>query len=924
MANLDSPQWKRAKQTSLWKRTLGSDDEDVKPLRDSFLDARKNAAFLLDKIRPDFPNLTIHDITHVDSLWTVADAIIGENYPINPLEGYVLGIAFLIHDAALSYYAVGGKKELRKTTVWQDAYADGPGKKRKKEFQKECDFTAIRFLHAENAKKMLSESFKDNNGITVNIHGTDVYINHYGHLIGKIAASHHWSIDDVESKLKKQVNPMSGMPNDWKINAQKLACILRCADAGHIDDGRAPDAIYQSLIVNGVSRYHWEYQNHLCQVCEDENDKTKLCITSSNPFKKEEEFAVAAWHVAYDAVRIFDEELKKSNNLLIANHIKEFPHNGVSGANSKEDLAKYIETEGWLPCNFGVHTRNIKNLIETLGGSKLYGEDNMILVVLRELIQNARDAIHARQKMDDSFRDGRITIRLLEDGKNRFVEVEDNGIGMSMDCIKHHLLDFGSSYWKSSLSKEENPGLTSKKFESIGKFGIGFYSVFMVAKSVEVRTKRYDKGNQEAKRVEFPAGLTLSPIISNDSKSAGTIVRFELKDDVKVRSSKGPYDQYLYLKETLPILAAALDADIYYEKQCEPQRIHTNVISPEFDKAKWLADLCFPCPVNIDEIASKMEPLIDENGKQRGLLLPPEYKDTIKYQKESYNERIPSIETIGGLWSSLKYNEKSFNGVFIGYLDGREDRVSRDKMILDEPLKKCLQTWTREKYRKNYHEMIYNNHIAWLYENLIYYCDLENTIIDDNIRYLYAQTPLGIDDGSMQSLKKIYHYIHVAIRGISLSERFRMHFNMLGDESSINELFDVPRPDEELDKLLCEKIDFDSYFELGYIDPIDPYKRKETLMRLIKTTFLPISNYEEIIQKYCEFVSIGLFYTVKDTTLGVWVNLLLNKVLGQMIDWRQVKKKHLERLVYYRPNEVSGYLKQFLSSTYLDEMINNR
>ena len=908
--------------TSLWKRTLGLNDPNVEPLRNSFLRAREHAEFLLGKIRIDFPNLTVHDITHVDSLWNVADTIIGPNYPINPLESYILGIAFLIHDAALSYDTVGGVDKLRDTLQWKDAYADGPGDKDEAEFKKECDFAAIRALHAKFAEGIPTQTYKKDNGTTFYIIENDAYRTYFGELIGQIAASHHWSIDDVELKLESQINPIAEVPGDWEINAQKLACILRCADAGHIDNGRAPYNIYRSLSINGVSQNHWESQIRLGQVRPNRKDSGKLLITSTKSFKKEE---FAAWNVAYDAVRIFDEELKKSNNLL--NSIDDdlvFPYSGVSGANSKEELAKYIKTEGWQPCDFGVHTSNIKYLIETLGGSKLYGEDSMIWIALRELIQNARDAIHARQKLDDSFDNGKITIRYKKEDSNRFrfIEVEDDGIGMSLDCIKYHLLDFGSSYWKSSLSKEENPGLSSKGFSSIGKFGIGFYSVFMVAKSVEVRTKRYEKGNQEGKKVEFPAGLTLSPIISNDtiSTNVSTIVRIELKDDVKVRSSKGTYDQYLYLKETLPILAAALDADIYYEKQCEPQRIHTNVISPEFDKAKWLADLCFPCPVNIDEIASKMEPLIDENGKQRGLLLPPEYKDTIKYQKESYNERIPSIETIGGLWSSLKFNEKSFNGVFIGYLDGREDRVSRDKMILDEPLKKCLQTWTREKYRKNYHEMIYNNHIAWLYENLIYYCDLENTIIDDNIRYLYAQTPLGIDDGSMQSLKKIYHYIHVAIRGISLSERFRMHFNMLGDESSINELFDFPRPDEELDKLLCEKIDFDSYFELGYIDPIDPYKRKETLMRLIKTTFLPISNYEEIIQKYCEFVSIGLFYTVKDTTLGVWVNLLLNKVLGQMIDWRQVKKKHLERLVYYRPNEVSGYLKQFLSSTYLDEM----
>ncbi|MBA2593659.1 MAG: hypothetical protein M3495_02490 [Pseudomonadota bacterium] len=46
------------------------------------------------------PGLTVHDITHLDALWRVADQIAGPDYPINPAEAFVLGGAFLLHDAA--------------------------------------------------------------------------------------------------------------------------------------------------------------------------------------------------------------------------------------------------------------------------------------------------------------------------------------------------------------------------------------------------------------------------------------------------------------------------------------------------------------------------------------------------------------------------------------------------------------------------------------------------------------------------------------------------------------------------------------------------------------------------------------------------------------------------------------------------------
>jgi hypothetical protein len=57
---------------------------------------------LLKKIPEDCKWLTLHDITHARQLWAVASELCGKNYPINPSEGFVLGAAFLIHDAGLT------------------------------------------------------------------------------------------------------------------------------------------------------------------------------------------------------------------------------------------------------------------------------------------------------------------------------------------------------------------------------------------------------------------------------------------------------------------------------------------------------------------------------------------------------------------------------------------------------------------------------------------------------------------------------------------------------------------------------------------------------------------------------------------------------------------------------------------------------
>src|SRR5262249_44941631 len=70
-----------------------------------------------------------------------------------------------------------------------------------------------------------------------------------------------------------------------------------------------------------------------------------------------------------------------------------------------------------------------------------------------------------------------------------YIEVRDNGIGMSEALLVGPLLDFGTSYWNSPLMSREHPGLASSGFEPQGQYGIGFFSVFMWGGEVKVVTR---------------------------------------------------------------------------------------------------------------------------------------------------------------------------------------------------------------------------------------------------------------------------------------------------------------------------------------------------------------------------------------------------------------------------------------------------
>ncbi|ATU91912.1 hypothetical protein B5P45_02120 [Phyllobacterium zundukense] len=97
----------------LWKKLFENNDdiqhsEQVERLVSTYKNMRSQVAYLVGEISVDLPQYTVHDITHLDALWDIADQITGENYSINPLEGFVLGGALLFHDAGMTMASYPG------------------------------------------------------------------------------------------------------------------------------------------------------------------------------------------------------------------------------------------------------------------------------------------------------------------------------------------------------------------------------------------------------------------------------------------------------------------------------------------------------------------------------------------------------------------------------------------------------------------------------------------------------------------------------------------------------------------------------------------------------------------------------------------------------------------------------------------------
>ena len=112
-------------------------------------------------------------------------------------------------------------------------------------------------------------------------------------------------------------------------------------------------------------------------------------------------------------------------------------------------------------------------------------------IFLRELISNASDALDKRRieclKDTELAENTNPEIKIEIDSERKTLSVSDNGIGMSRDEIIKYLGTIAKSGTKEFLKAAKD---SNTQQELIGRFGVGFYSVFMAADKVEVITRK--------------------------------------------------------------------------------------------------------------------------------------------------------------------------------------------------------------------------------------------------------------------------------------------------------------------------------------------------------------------------------------------------------------------------------------------------
>ncbi len=417
---------------------------------------------ILNKISEIFPEYTLHDINHsIRILDYIFDLIEEKIENISNLDLAIIIYSALLHDIGMYANTKDIKeiKELKKDN--SNEVFSSILKKYGDEKIALQDY--IRRNHA-NRSKMFITSNEIQNYMVI----PEMPTISFSKDVADICLSHTESFNWIEKKLKKQ-----NKKGNYDFNPQFISMLLRIGDILDIDSNRTPLTLFNLINPEGISKGEWEqhYSIYNRQKIGKNNYQFEITLYGEcqNPDVHRKLLKYVEW---------INEEIKNFNNLTSSMEEK-------YKINIKYPLINKIEPIGYKISDMTLKTdyRAISNL---LMGENIYGDKKL---GLRELIQNSIDTCKVRYELEKIGRKSweekyQPVIQIILAKEDNQVIIKDNGVGMSLSIIQNYFLNIGVSYYKS-----DDYLFQGLDYKSIGNFGIGFLSCFMLSDDVIVKTK---------------------------------------------------------------------------------------------------------------------------------------------------------------------------------------------------------------------------------------------------------------------------------------------------------------------------------------------------------------------------------------------------------------------------------------------------
>ncbi|WP_148050749.1 ATP-binding protein [Pseudomonas moraviensis] len=480
--------------------SLASQAVNLKAFPLNLTEVRDNVRLLLSELQRYgfFNEYTTHSFDHVHAMLEMADWIIPKSSKevLTPGDYLFLTLSIYFHDLGLliSTNEYEGRKQnpdyqryltqQSTTSVDHLEYQDKLSKLSEDERERILYQEFVRATHGARVRAWIEGSSLDDNELSADIRLA------IQSLIGKLDSSarqglailcESHTIDDISDTSKYNVSMPYGETREETVNLQYIAIILRTVDLLQVTRGRAPSILYQLISPKDpISQIEWQKQNAVRSIRaapgRDREGKASSTAQSDTiqffaRFEKSDGFFGLTSYLAYVSSQLLacHEALKKSEFELP--NPPSFPWKFIDDSG--------VEAVGFLTQSFGFELDQHK-ILDLLTGHTLYNDTD---VVIRELTQNALDAVRLQYTAVSPPNNSGGRIDISWDETTKILEVRDNGTGMSQAVIEDHLLKVGSSRYQDPKFKEKHPN-----FSSISRFGIGVLSAFMVADNVEITT----------------------------------------------------------------------------------------------------------------------------------------------------------------------------------------------------------------------------------------------------------------------------------------------------------------------------------------------------------------------------------------------------------------------------------------------------
>jgi hypothetical protein len=361
--------------------------------------------------------------------------------------------------------------------------------------------------------------------------------------LGDVCESHH--ANDLDRLEKYPLYAPCASDDQAAVNVQYASILLRSADLLHVTHDRTPSIMYQLVRLSGPKGVdEWDKQLGTFSVRPrkreiDGDDPESTLVQISADFREERPLFALQEYVTYANSQVAQSKRWADKSQLDPNARNYlFPWSGVKGD---------VQLEGVPPRPLKFELDRGR-LLDLLVGHTIYNDPT---VAIRELLQNAIDAVRYQHHLASraSPAAGRRRpeiggVRVTWQPDDRILVVEDNGVGMDEDVIKHHLMTVGVSFYNTPQFEAEHGD-----FSPISRFGIGILTCFMVSDDIEIVTNRDGKGYR-IKMTSVHADYLLRELLPHDEKVLGiephgTRVTLRLRDTIDL-SKKGIADIVRY------------------------------------------------------------------------------------------------------------------------------------------------------------------------------------------------------------------------------------------------------------------------------------------------------------------------------------------------------------------------------------------